>query len=286
VSPSLLRRALAFAGLAPVFAGCNRVPPSAQDPQSAADAFFAEVEHGDPHTAYESAAFGFQAAQTFDAFLSNARGLGLIGAQPPTWTGKEAHSGETDLSGTFANSSGQPVTVSVTMTPDGKAWKLFSLQTAIGSQDTENRFTLVGKGTGFNDVYHQPMPAPRQLDGLVHKTMADFNAALQQGDFHSFYATLSQQWKDGQRLTGDDASQVTPGMLKNHFQPFIDKKVDLSMVANLKPVYTQTPRIDQDGLLELIGYFDTPNYRVNFSFDYAYELPWWKLFGINVNLTK
>ena len=75
-------------------------------------------------------------------------------------------------------------------------------------------------------------------------------------------------------------------MLKNHFQPFIDKKIDLSAVAGLKPVYDQPPRINDAGLLELVGHFDTPNFQVNFALDYAYELPWWKLFGVNVSLTQ
>ncbi len=150
----------------------------------------------------------------------------------------------------------------------------------------ENRFTLVGKGTGFNDVYHQPMPGPGQLDELVHKTMASFNAAIHEADFHDFYLSVSQQWRDGQRLSGDEAAGVTERMLKNHFQPFIDKKIDLSVLAGLKPVYDRAPQINQDGLLILDGHFDAPAYRAIFSLEYAYELPRWKLFGINVSLTN
>ncbi len=278
--------AVALAWLAVIVAGCNHAPPAAQDPQSAADAFFASLENGDPHAAYDGAAFGFQAAQTFAGFLSNAQELGLIGGHPPLWTSKQMDGREARLEGAVLTPSGRIVNVSVTMTPDGKAWKLFSLQTAMGSHEAENHFTLVGKGVQFNDVYHQPMPAPRQLDDLVHQTMARFNTAIRQGDFHTFYNGLSQQWKDGQRLSGEEAAGVTANMLKNHFQPFIDKKIDLSNLAGLPPVYDQPPRINEEGLLELVGHFNTPGYRVNFSLDYAYELPWWKLFGINLSLTN
>jgi hypothetical protein len=284
--PLRLVAAIASVCLAVIVAGCNPTPPAAQDPESAADAFFAALEKGDPHAAYDSAAFGFQAAQTFAGFLSNAQELGLIGGHPPLWTGKEMHGAEVRLDGTVLTPAGSTVNVSVTMTPDGNAWKLFSLQTATGSEEAENHFTLVGKGTGFNDVYHQPMPAPKKIDALVHQTMARFNTAIQLGDFHTFYGTLSQQWKDGQRLSGQQAAGVTVNMLKNHFQPFIDKKIDLSMLAGLQPIYDQPPRINEDGLLQLVGHFNAPAYQVNFSFDYAYELPWWKLFGINVSLTK
>ena len=286
--PAQSRRAAAAASLcvAAVMAACSRAPSAAQDPESAANIFFATLEHGDPRAAYGSAAFGFQASQTFDGFLSNARDLGLVGGQPPVWTSREAHGAEARLDGALVNASGQPVKVSVTMTPDGKAWKLFSLQTATGSQQTENHFTLVGKGSGFNDVYHQPMPAPGQLDALVHRTLAGFNSAIRKGDFHAFYLTLSQQWRDGQRLTGDQAAGVTETMLKNHFQGFTDKKIDLSAVAGLPPVYDRPPQINEDGLLEVQGHFNTPDFRVSFDLDYAYEIPRWKLFGIEVYLTQ
>jgi hypothetical protein len=281
-----LRAAIASLSLCVVAAGCHHAPASAQDPESAADAFFAALEQGNPHDAYDSAAFGFQAAQTFAGFLSNAQALGLIGGHPPLWTSREIEGTEARLDGTILTPSGHTINVSVTMTPDGKAWKLFSLRTVNASQETENHFTLVGKGSGFDDVYHQPMPGPRQLDDLVHRTMARFNSAIHEGDFNAFYQSLSQQWKDGQRLSGDETAGVTANMLKNHFQPFIDKKIDLSPVAALQPVYDQPPRINEDGLLELEGHFNAPDYRVNFSLEYAYELPWWKLFGINVSLTK
>jgi hypothetical protein len=282
---SLARRASIFL-VCVFFAGCSHPPAAARDPESAADAFFATLEQGDPHAAYDDAAFGFQAAQTFDAFLSNARELGLIGGHPPVWDRKDINGATARLDGTILTPSGRTITVSVTVTTDGNAWKLFSLKTATGSEEPENHFTLVGKGTGFNDVYHQPIPSPKQLDDLVHQTMTRFNTAIREGDFHPFYATLSQQWKNGQRLSGDEASGVTANMLKNHFQGFTDKKIDLSNLAALQPVYDQTPQINEDGLLDLVGHFNTPAYRVNFSLEYAYELPWWKLFGINVSLTQ
>jgi hypothetical protein len=288
VTSSLPRRAatIACVCLAAIVASCSRTPPSARDPELAANAFFAALAKGDARAAYDSAAFGFQAAQTFDAFLSNARELGLVGGQLPAWTGKEVHDNEAHLDGTLINLSGTPVTLSITMTPDGQAWKLFSLKTATGLNEAENHFTLVGKGTGFNDVYHQPIPAPRLLDDLVRATMVSFSDAIRKKDFHAFYLGISQEWKDGARASGDQASGVTENMLKTHFQGFIDKKIDLSAVAGLQPVYDQPPQINEEGLLEVQGHFDTQPYRLIFTLQYIYELPRWKLFGIDLGLTR
>jgi hypothetical protein len=130
------------------------------------------------------------------------------------------------------------------------------------------------------------MPARAQLDALVHETLARFDKALQAADFHDFYTYVSQQWKDGERMDGAEAAGVTERMLQDHFQPFIDKKIDLSQVADLPVIYDQPPLINTQGLLELQGHIDTPQFRVNFHLDYAYELPRWKLFGIDLNLTK
>jgi len=293
VIPSLPRRAAlatllcltAFTALLP---GCGRAPSSARDPETAANTFFAALEQGDPHAAYDSGAFGFQAAQTFTAFISNARELGLVGGQPPAWTRKDVNGTEARLTGTLVSQSGQPINIAVTLTLDDKDWKLFSLQTSTASREAEpeNRFTLVGKGAGFNDVYHQPMPGPGKLADLVHETMASFNKAILTGDFHEFFLSVSQQWKNGERMSGDAASGVTEKMLKTHFQPFTDKKIDLSVVAGLPPVFDRPPQINQDGLLVLHGHFDDPQYRVNFNMEFAYELPRWKLFGIDVDIVQ
>ena len=63
-------------------------------------------------------------------------------------------------------------------------------------------------------------------------------------------------------------------------------KIDLSALAELPPVFDRPPLIGQDGLLDLDGHFDLPQYRVLFSLQYAYELPRWKLFGIDIQLMK
>ena len=86
--------------------------------------------------------------------------LGLIGAQPPAWFHVDIKPSEARFDGRLVTETGTPLDLSITLTPDaGAPWKLFSLRTATGGR-SEDRFTLVGKGTGFNDVYHQPMPSP------------------------------------------------------------------------------------------------------------------------------
>jgi len=292
VTPSLRHRA-AITGLLclPLLLGaCNRVPPSALDPASAANAFFAAVEHGDPHAAYDGSAFGFQAAQTYEAFLSNAEDIGLINGRAPIWSGTYPKESEIQLTGTLANQFGKLINITVNMTRDGEAWKLFSLETALANTNSEpeNRFTLVGHGAGFNDVYHQPMPDAPHLDELVVNSVTRLGDAINRQDFTPFYDSLSEQWKRGRLASGKPmGAAVTPFILKNHFQGFIDKKIDLTIVGSLPPVYDQPPpHIDEDGFLTVIGHFDIRNSRVEFALQFAYELPRWKLVSIDVGIRQ
>jgi hypothetical protein len=276
----------AVLGMIAVLAGCGRGGSQARDPEAAAEAFFAAVEKGDERSAYDGASFSFQAAHSFDAFLSNARELGIEGGQPPVWKQRDIRATEARLDGTLMSQAGGQIEISVTLRPDGGTWKVISLDTGTGSEQAGNRFTLIGKGVGFNDVYHQPMPDSQQLTDLIHETLTEFNTAVQTGDFHKIYVSASQQWKDGQRMDGSAAAGMTENMLKTHFQQFTDMKLDLSGLARMPPVYDRPPLIGQDGLLGLHGHFDLPPYRVHFFLQYAYELPRWKLFGIYLSLTK
>jgi hypothetical protein len=288
VIPSLPRRIVraAIAVLALMAGGCHRAPESGSDPQPAADAFFAMLESGNARGAYDGSAFAFQAGQTFDGFLSNAEDLSLIGGQPPQWDSSDLHDSQATLKGTLVNHVGGAIPISVTMTKEDGAWKLFSLRTATGPGDAsqENHFTTVGKGAGFNDVYHQPMPDPKQLDILIHKTMAQFNDAIRRGDFQAFYNNLSAHWRSIHSDTGAILGGVSPNILKSHFQGFIDRKIDLSPVAYVEPVYDAPTHINEGGQLETQGHFDVAPLRVEFTFIYVYEMPWWKLDGMNIGI--
>lgn len=264
------------------------MPPSGADPESAANAFFATLEQGNPRDAYEGSAFAFQTGQTFDGFLSNAEDLGLIGGQPPKWAGTQLQNSQAILTGTLVTHAGAPLPLTVTMTSEGGVWKLFALKTTSpnGTGELENRFTVVGTGAGFNDVYHQPMPGQTQLDMLVHRTLAKLNDGIQQQDFHAFYDSISQQWKDGRHPAGVVPDPVTPKIFKNHFQGFIDNKIDLAPVALLPPIYDAPPHIDENGYLDLQGHLgELPN-RVEFSLQFAYELPAWKLVSISIGIRR
>jgi hypothetical protein len=273
----------AAAALICLLTGCKPAPKL--DAQGAADAFFAKVEKGDMRGAYDAAAFAFQAGQSFEGFETNAHDLGFIGAQPPAWTHEEVQDTTARLDGKLVTQNGSPLNVSLSMATENGEWKLLSLRTSDPQHywEPEDHFSSLGKGVGFNDVYHQPMPGPRELAALVHGTLADFNNAVRTADFHSFYRSVSQRWRD---KAPEEGGGVTEKMIKDHFQGFIDYKIDLSPVLDMAPIMDDVPMINEQGLLVLNGHFNGPQFRVNFHLEYTYELPRWKLYGIDVTVKK
>jgi hypothetical protein len=165
----------------------------------------------------------------------------------------------------------------------------------------ENRFSIVGRGPEFVEaVNRQPPPDSEIVEQLVNETLASFDEAVKQRDFISFFERCSLAWQDqlvnGEYRPGtpmtmrvaltDGQKQIGASRLTRAFQPFIDKKVDLSGVTTKKPILSAPPLVTTDGLMVVSGQYDTQPYRVFFSMKFMYELPKWKLFGLDVSLRK
>lgn len=281
-------------------AGCSRAPR--ESPEEAANSFFAAVAGGDFKKAYDNAAFGFQSAQTPEAFQANCEDLGLAGAQPPVWTHTAAGEKQSLLSGLITNQPGKALNLSVTLALDGGAWKVYALHTEASDADHAmgNPFTLVGKGSDFKDVYHQPLPAPAQISALAQETMVKFARALQERNFDPFYRYVAQAWRDGTVPSAQGAksltverndslvpdARITVPLLESNFGAFIEKKVDLTPMSKTPPVLIKPPRIDDNGALDLEGYFTDGRLRAIFSFQYVYEIPKWRLSAMTIEVRE
>ena len=120
------------------------------------------------------------------------------------------------------------------------------------------------------------VPNEREAKQLIDATMTSFKNAVNSGSFDAFYRTeLSDLWK----------KQITADKLRNAFEPFIDRKVDLSAIFDVDPVLDELPYVDGTGLLRLLGHYPVPeeNVRVKFELSYSREARW-ALSGIKVNI--
>jgi hypothetical protein len=247
------------------------------DPVAEADKFFALVKDDRLKEAYGSAAFGFQAKQTEASFAANVVKLNLAHFASNRWTRVTPGDGEVTLDGEMTTRDGTQFVFTAKMTRDRGRWRLFSLRThGIEAMMARDPFTLVGRGAAFEDVANRPVPPEAEVQKLARATILDFDDAVRRKSFEDFYTRISVRWQN----------QVSPKRIRNAFEPFIENKISLASlgIENVQPTFAAPPMVNGEGLLVVTGIFPTKPYRVAFSFKYMYEVPNWKLFGIDVNL--
>ena len=276
VSP-LLALALALA-----LASCTKKA----DPLAAAQLFLQQVSAGQAQAAYQTAAFGFQAQRSAAVFETAAREMGLVDTAGAEWDKPQIEGRTAKIPVRVKTKDGKEVPLIVTLTRESSKWEVYSLKSPPNETTgiSENRFTLVGKAPALNDAVSQPVPPEAELRQLVRTTLLTFNDAITTNSFDAFYNSVSTAWQTG-KFTGGQG-QLTKGQLQREFQPFVDKKINLSGIKTVDPVWTTPVSVGTDGLLVLSGYYPTEQFRVIFSLKYTYELPTWKLFGIDVKLEK
>jgi hypothetical protein len=191
----------------------------------------------------------------------------------------------------------------VALADQNGTWRVVSLKSPRNRQTNSilNRFTMIGTYPAFVDptTDHQPPGVP------VAKTMATesllaFNDAVQRKSFDLLFDSCAMRWQD--QLARPDRPQTMPGRrrepltpkerelgaarLQYAFQAFVQEQINIGGIAGMEPVLDRAPWVNTDGLLVISGHYPTKPYRVLFSLRYWYELPSWRLFGMDVKFQK
>lgn len=123
------------------------------------------------------------------------------------------------------------------------------------------------------------IPSQGEIVKLVQGTMALFADAVSTDafdNFDAFYGAISNLWK----------AQTTTSDLRGNFSDFIVKKIDLSFVKGMKPTFSASPVIDENGMLTVTGYYPSKKFNAVFTLGYVYEHPLWKLATIDVETKR
>jgi hypothetical protein len=116
------------------------------------------------------------------------------------------------------------------------------------------------------------VPPESELKSMTLSSLLAFNDGVQEKDFSDFYKELSALWQD----------QTTPEKLKELFNDFIEKEINIAPIKKLQPVFNKDATINSDGMLVIAGYYPTVPKRVVFELKYLKEKGDWRLAGINV----
>ena len=248
------------------------------DPTTAAKIFFEQLAAGQAQIAYQTAAFGMQAQRSAAAFEMAVKDMGLVDHKAAQWQPPEMDGRSAKIPVTVTTHDGKPLPLIVTLTEESGAWRVYSLRSPPNEETgiSENRFTLVGKAPTITDGVVHPAPPEPDIRRLARDSLLMFNEAIAAKSFDGFYDAVSRRWQD----------QLTKGQLQRAFQPFIEKQVSIGGIREQEAVFDAPPAVNGEGLLVVSGYYPTKPYRVIFALKFMYELPTWKLFGLDVNLKK
>jgi len=123
-----------------------------------------------------------------------------------------------------------------------------------------------------SEANKKEIPSEDQLIALTNRSMMLLAQAVSRDDFSDFYASIAALWQQ----------QITKDKLREQMAVFIEKKISLTIIEGLSPVFSEKPYFDKDGLLVLKGRYPTQPYWVEFELDFFNEESQWKLFGFNV----
>ena len=123
----------------------------------------------------------------------------------------------------------------------------------------------------------RPKPPPdAELKKLVRQTLLDFNDAVQSKNFTEFHAKASAPLRQ----------QVSPEKLREAFQSFIDRRVNIASVKDLEPKFDGGPKVDAEGVLTVKGEYPTRPTRTAFQLKYFQEKGEWRVLGVSVDTTE
>lgn len=262
---------LSLGGLLPFSSACSRKKAS---PEEEAQQFLDLVAKGETRRAYEAASFGFRTGQTLSNFEGAVKELGLTNYAGVTWASLQRSNDGATLEGEMSGKSGVKLPVRVVMIEQDGRWKLHSFR--FDRPGDIDRFTTVGSDIAFVDSYNTTMPEDAKVGEMIRRTLLDFDAAIKEGNFTAFYAGVSKMMQD----------EVSLERFERSFQPFIEKGVSIAGVKDVDPVFTRPPRLRAAGVLEAAGFYPATPHKIHFELTYRYELPDWKLLGMEISLTK
>lgn len=228
----------------------------------ASEQFLALLGQGKTADAYASTADGFRAQLDEASFSSAVQRLGLAEYASATWHSRQFENLEGSVEGNVTTKDGGKKPVGIDLIHENGQWKV--LRVRFGGVDLTSAQPRL------------PLPTEEELGRMVTASLLEINKAFQSGDFTNFHGLIAERWKQ----------ETTPEKLRETFQDFVDKKVDLSPIENLQPRLTPPDALSSAGFLVVKGHYPTQPSRLSFELEYVQERGEWKMVAIGVNVAE
>jgi hypothetical protein len=249
--------------------------------------FLALLGQGKTAEAYASTADGFRAQQDEASFTAAVKQLGLTDYSTVSWHSRQFENQEGAVEGTLTTKQSGTRPVVVRLVQEGGTWKVLGVR--YGGVDlaamkvppplppeADVKRNDVAVPPAVRVQHPTPVPPEAELERMVAEALLDFNQAVRAKDFTALYGKVSDELK----------KVTTPELMRQAFQEFLDKDVDISPINGLKPRLAPPAAINGRGVLAVEGHYATRPSPVRFRLQYVEEHDGWKLTTIWVGVGK
>lgn len=224
-----------------------------------ADKFFEAASAKRYEQAYQYVSRDFRKATSSNeltAFLSSS---GLSGFESASWNKRSFSGNRGTLVGTVNTRSGGTIPVNLGLVKSESQWLVDS---------------IFRPQAGIRASVDGSVPGRSAQVALVRATIRDFASAVEKSDFSEFHRAISPLLQE----------QISEKELQKTFKSFVDGPWNLTALNDISPIFDKQAFTDSNGILHLIGHYQTHPDQVGFNLKYIYRGTQWKLFGIAVNI--
>ncbi|WP_426437909.1 hypothetical protein [Bradyrhizobium genosp. P] len=118
------------------------------------------------------------------------------------------------------------------------------------------------------------MPSPFVQEVLIKSILVSLNDAVAADNFTVFHTKISKPFRD----------QFSPDKLKTTFKDLVDKHAVFDAVVAKPIVLDEDAKIDEKGVLQLKGHFDTTPKQVKYQLGFIPSDGAWKLSGVSIDI--
>jgi hypothetical protein len=238
----------------------------------AATTFLRQVSEGHVREAYDGSSAVLKAQQSFEEFAAQIDAMGLKDFSSATWPGRRVLPAKAELKGTVRTKSGESIAAEATLLRESGTWRVVAVQLPRSA----NAGTRGGSAADAAGAAGTTVPPAAQSKELAKQTLSDFASAVETKDFGAFHKTVASLWQQ----------QMSPEEMQKAFQAFIDKKVYLSPVRTVDPIFSDDPKIDERGILSLTGHSPVSPAPIAFDLAYVRENGSWKCVSVHLKISE
>jgi hypothetical protein len=203
---------------------------------------------------YREAASSFRKDVSLDELTDVVVRLGLDGFVSADWQSMHVKNNQALLTGTVQLDDGGMFLLTVGLVREDGEWRVANFNKSRGSLSA---------------------PPEAVVRSLVARSVRDLARAIAEDDFHIVISSASRLLK---RATSATA-------VRGAFKGLSASGTDLDVVSGLE-ANLERLEVDNNGLLQVAGFFATPPSRIRFAMNYDFEGEQWKLADIKVRLVS